>query len=188
MWNLDNCGQICRALVMALDMYLKVGYVVKGCIFGGIYARYPSLMTWNSPFPLALHLLLQLPGRTWARCVAWMTLNEFVSTGDEYGHSHNGNNNWYGHDNAMTHFDWVPSDAQQAFFRFYSGLIHFRRECPLLGRESFLEHSDITWHEEHWDNDGSKFLAFTIHGKCAPLDTIASSIPWSLLNIKVFIV
>lgn len=26
--------------------------------------------------------------------------------GDEYGHTRNGNNNSYGHDTAMNHFQW----------------------------------------------------------------------------------
>ena len=92
-----------------------------------------------------------------------------MSTGDEFGHTRGGNNNWYGHDNAMTHFDWAVNAEQQAFFDFYSALIHFRKACPLLGRDDFLQPDEITWHEDDWGNEGSKFLAFTLHGACAPL-------------------
>ena len=44
-----------------------------------------------------------------------------------------------------------------------SGLIHFRRQHPLLGRAEFLGPGDITWHEDNWDNLDSRFLAFTLH-------------------------
>lgn len=85
--------------------------------------------------------------------------------GDEYGHTRNGNNNWYGHDNEMTHFDWDPSTEQADFFAYTAALINFRKQCPLLGRDEFLAPDEITWHETNWDNAESKFLAFTLHGK-----------------------
>ena len=49
-----------------------------------------------------------------------------------------------------------------------SGLIKFRRAHPLLGRAEFLAPQDITWHEDHWDNPESKFLAFSLHDRRAP--------------------
>ncbi len=40
--------------------------------------------------------------------------------GDEYAATRNGNNNWYGHDNEMTWFDWEALEAQRnSYFRFY---------------------------------------------------------------------
>ena len=48
----------------------------------------------------------------------------------------------------------------------YSSMIKFRRSCPLLGRTSFLTDEDITWHEHNWDDDESRFLAFTYHDRC----------------------
>lgn len=33
--------------------------------------------------------------------------------------------------------------------------------CPCLPRSP----SDITWHENNWDNDESRFLAFTLHSR-----------------------
>ncbi|KAK9845743.1 hypothetical protein WJX81_001229 [Elliptochloris bilobata] len=89
-----------------------------------------------------------------------------VLMGDEYAETRGGNNNWYGHDTAMTRFNWDKLDAQRDnFFRFYSGLIKFRRAHPLLGRAEFLGPQDITWHEDHWDNPESKFLAFSLHDR-----------------------
>jgi isoamylase len=68
----------------------------------------------------------------------------------------------------MTHFNWKPTEEQEAFHRFYAAACNFRRECPLLGREEFLTPEDITWHEGDWDNDTSKFMAFTLRGRCSP--------------------
>jgi isoamylase len=93
-----------------------------------------------------------------------------MCAGDEYGHTRNGNNNWYGHDNEMTHFAWDVSQKQQEFYDFYKSLIHFRKGCPLLGRDEFLQPDEITWHEDNWANTDSKFLAFTLHGKCVAPD------------------
>ena len=40
--------------------------------------------------------------------------------GDEYAATRSGNNNWYGHDNEMTWFDWDSLEEQRdGFFRFY---------------------------------------------------------------------
>ncbi len=42
------------------------------------------------------------------------------ASGDEYAETRGGNNNWYGHDTAMTRFNWDKLDAQRdTFFRFY---------------------------------------------------------------------
>eukprot|EP00884_Botryococcus_braunii_P018716 jgi/Botrbrau1/5528/Bobra.0023s0015.1 len=86
-----------------------------------------------------------------------------VLSGDEYGQTRWGNNNWYGHDNKMTRYDWDALEAQRDdFFRFYSLLVKFRIAHPLLGRDNFLSLQDIHWHETNWDNHESKFLAFSL--------------------------
>lgn len=61
----------------------------------------------------------------------------------------------------------LPSPPQNtsAPTRFYSGLIKFRREHALLGRDTFLTDRDVTWHESHWDDPESRFLAFTLHDR-----------------------
>jgi len=93
-----------------------------------------------------------------------------ILSGDEYAATRDGNNNWYGHDSALTHFKWDQMEAAKkadenndGWFRYYSSLIKFRRACPLLGRENFLEPKDVTWHEDRWDDPESRFLAFTLH-------------------------
>ena len=60
--------------------------------------------------------------------------------GDEIARTHFGNNNWYGHDNAIAHMHWDTAEqpARAAFLRFCSELIRFRRQSPLLRRADFL--------------------------------------------------
>ena len=89
-----------------------------------------------------------------------------ILSGDEYAQTRHGNNNWYGHDNEMTQFNWKELEHakdQDDWYRFYTSMIHFRKECPLLGRSEFLSHNHITWHEDRWDDVQSKFLACTLH-------------------------
>ncbi|GFR40449.1 hypothetical protein Agub_g977 [Astrephomene gubernaculifera] len=112
-----------------------------------------------------------------------------IVSGDEVAKSHGGNNNWYGHDTPTAHLQWLPLEQQQAalqqqqgqlegaapppaaataspaaaLLRFTSQLIAFRKEHPALGRETFMGPGDVTWHEDNWYNDDSRFLAFTLH-------------------------
>ena len=62
-----------------------------------------------------------------------------------------------------------PQSALKTLSLARSGLIKFRRAHALLGRAEFLAPADITWHEDHWDNPESKFLAFSLHDRRAPL-------------------
>ena len=70
-----------------------------------------------------------------------MELNNTTASvaGDELGQTHFGNNNWYGHDNEISHMNWNISDPDRVgFLRFTSELIKFRKKCPLLSRDHFL--------------------------------------------------
>jgi isoamylase len=86
-------------------------------------------------------------------------------SGDEYLSTHAGNNNWYGHDTPLAWFDWgaAAGEGGVAFTRFVSGLAALRRAHPLLGGGHRWTADDVTWHEDHWDNDESRFLAFELH-------------------------
>jgi len=88
--------------------------------------------------------------------------------GDEIGSTHYGNNNWYGHDTKLSHMNWQQGGKgfdKDALFRFTSKLIHFRKSHPVFRKQNFIGPSDITWHEDNWDNTESRFLAFTLHDK-----------------------
>lgn len=84
--------------------------------------------------------------------------------GDEYGHTRNGNNNSYGHDTALNHFQWGQLDARKNdCFRFFAEVIKFRLKHRVFRQENFIGEKEITWHEDNWDNYESKFIAFTLH-------------------------
>ena len=90
-----------------------------------------------------------------------------ILMGDEYGHTRHGNNNAYGHDNALNWFLWDELSKHQDFVRFYRLVIQFRHQNPLLKRTEFLKDSDVEWHghmpkQPNWGGD-SRFLAYTLH-------------------------
>lgn len=86
--------------------------------------------------------------------------------GDEYGHTRYGNNNSYGHDTSINHFQWAQLEASKRdHFRFFSEVIKFRQTRDVFRHEVFLGKNDVTWHEDNWDDYSSKFLAFTLHDK-----------------------
>ncbi|KAF5827337.1 glycoside hydrolase superfamily [Dunaliella salina] len=76
----------------------------------------------------------------------------------------------YGHYADWTFMKWNLSDSQQALLRFCSGLIKLRKQHPALARAEFVNPGDYTWHEDAWDDDNSRFLAFTIHDKAGGAD------------------
>mmetsp|Transcript_24096 Transcript_24096/g.67513 ORF Transcript_24096/g.67513 Transcript_24096/m.67513 type:complete len:185 (+) Transcript_24096:1173-1727(+) len=115
-----------------------------------------------------------------------------VLMGDEYGRTTEGNNNTYGHDSPLTWFDWDTArgciaEGSDGFFRFFSEAIKFRKAHPLLGRSEFLRPEDITWHETHWDNPESKFLAFTLHDRGAGAGSLDGSL-YAAFNAHVYYV
>ncbi|KAF3339348.1 isoamylase 3 [Carex littledalei] len=84
--------------------------------------------------------------------------------GDEYAHTRYGNNNSYGHDTAINHFQWGQLESKRdGHFRFFSEMIKYRHNHHILRRTRFLTKNDVTWHENNWENLESKFLAFTLH-------------------------
>ncbi|XP_062193445.1 isoamylase 3, chloroplastic isoform X2 [Phragmites australis] len=84
--------------------------------------------------------------------------------GDEYAHTRYGNNNSYGHDTFINHFQWGQlEERRDGHFRFFSEMIKFRHNHRILRRDRFLNKNDVTWHEDCWENQESKFLAFTVH-------------------------
>ena len=86
-----------------------------------------------------------------------------IVAGDEYLSTHGGNNNWYGHDDATSRFDWAAAVGDAAGFRrFMTELIALRMAHPLLGGTHFWGGGDVVWYEGAWDDDSSRFLAFEL--------------------------
>jgi len=86
--------------------------------------------------------------------------------GDEYGHSKQGNNNSYCHDNQLNYFLWDQIDEKNSFFRFYRLMIQLRKNHPILRQKKFFTEKDIDWHGHtpKLPNFGkeSRFIAYTL--------------------------
>lgn len=89
-----------------------------------------------------------------------------IYMGDEYEHTRKGNNNPWGQDNALNWFLWDEIEKNKNFFRFYSSMIQFRKNHPLLRRTAFLKDKDVDWHGPiplHADwSEKSRFVAYTL--------------------------
>jgi glycogen operon protein len=102
-----------------------------------------------------------------------------IMMGDEVGHSKQGNNNTYCHDNALNWFDWSSVDKNSDLFRFFQQMIAFRKAHPILRRRNHFSHRDevgsgypdISWHTtQPWTTDWSahnRTLALLLCGKHA---------------------
>lgn len=67
--------------------------------------------------------------------------------GDEYGHSKNGNNNTWCHDNALNYLKWNLNDCEQSRFHFVQTLLALRKKwiSPLLNLSN--PHRLFSFHE-----------------------------------------
>lgn len=86
--------------------------------------------------------VMALRQRQQRNCLLALMLSQgtpMIVMGDECMKSHNGNNNWYGHDANWTQLSWDRSSEAEGLQRFTSELIKLRRAHPALGRENFLQ-------------------------------------------------
>ncbi len=89
--------------------------------------------------------------------------------GDEFSRTQRGNNNAYCQDNEISWVDWTCLEANKEMHRFFKLMINFRRNHPVLRRESFFsDGGGITWHgekenEPDW-SDEAQWLAFLLDG------------------------
>lgn len=89
-----------------------------------------------------------------------------LNMGDEYGHTKRGNNNTWCQDNELSWFLWDQLEKNNEFFRFYKMAIQFRKQHPVLCKDSFYHTHDIEWHGREpfkpgWGDD-DKFVAFVL--------------------------
>ncbi|PID56143.1 glycogen debranching enzyme GlgX [candidate division KSB3 bacterium] len=99
--------------------------------------------------------------------------------GDETGHSKQGNNNSYCHDNALNWMNWALLEQNADLFRFVKYCLAFRKSHPALRNrrhfrnEDYVDsgYPDISWHGVRpWQPDWSyesHSLAFLLCGKHA---------------------
>ncbi|MGF6479606.1 isoamylase [Paraburkholderia sp. JPY419] len=98
--------------------------------------------------------------------------------GDEVLRSQRGNNNAYCQDNALSWFDWTPTETGSAMSRFVRELIALHMRHASLRRQNFLTgrpppgqtRPDVAWHGERlnepgWHDAGARLLAVTLGGE-----------------------
>jgi glycogen operon protein len=96
--------------------------------------------------------------------------------GDEVRRTQRGNNNAYCQDSETSWFDWTLVEKQRGLYRFFSGMIEFRKRHPALRRGWFFDGSrnerglaDVTWHgtklgNPGWSDPNARALAMTLAG------------------------
>jgi isoamylase len=62
-----------------------------------------------------------------------------ILSGDELGHTQNGNNNAYCQDNELSWLDWNLDDEQKSFLAFVAQTVALRRQHPVFSRRRFLQ-------------------------------------------------
>jgi isoamylase len=104
-----------------------------------------------------------------------------ILSGDESGHTQNGNNNTYCQDNEITWFDWSLGERQVALLNFTRKLIALRVAHPNLHRRKFnqdrsirgSEIGDIVWYrpdggemsDEEWGLGWVRCLGVMLNGE-----------------------
>jgi isoamylase len=86
--------------------------------------------------------------------------------GDEFLNTQAGNNNPYNQDNPTTWLDWNLLAANQDVYRFFKGMIAFRKAHPSIGRSRFWR-EDVHWYGAAGPVDlgaASHSLAYCLHG------------------------
>lgn len=86
--------------------------------------------------------------------------------GDEFMNTQDGNNNPYNQDNETNWLNWDLLEKNNDIFRFFKGMIAFRKAHPSLGRSRFWR-EDVRWYgvDSNVDyGDDSHSLAFYLHG------------------------
>ncbi len=109
--------------------------------------------------------------------------------GDEFLNTQFGNNNPYNQDNETGWLDWSQLRANADVFRFFKGMISFRKNHPSLGRSRFWR-EDVSWYGTgpHVDlSYDSHSLAFCLHGASQDDDDIYAMINayWEALEFHV---
>ena len=83
--------------------------------------------------------------------------------GDEYGHTKEGNNNTWCHDDELNWFLW---DHKSPLTDFVRKMIQFRKTHPIFQKDSFYQDQELIWHgmnveDPNWHEE-SPIIAFSI--------------------------
>ncbi|MFO1389137.1 glycogen debranching protein GlgX [Cellvibrio sp.] len=105
-------------------------------------------------------------------------------SGDEFGHSQQGNNNVYCQDNEISWLDWRWDQEAKALVEFTRKLIRIRHKYPILRRGRFLVGNyneelgvkDVSWihpsgeemNGDHWSQADRNCLGLVMDGRAQP--------------------
>jgi glycogen operon protein len=96
--------------------------------------------------------------------------------GDEVRRTQHGNNNAYCQDSEISWMDWAQLEEHAGILRFFTLMIAFRKQHPVLRQPRFFDGAknergleDVAWHgcrlfEPGFEDPNSKVLAFTLAG------------------------
>jgi glycogen operon protein len=109
--------------------------------------------------------------------------------GDEFMNTQHGNNNPWNQDNETTWLDWDLLDRNKDVFRFFRGMIAFRKVHSSLARSRFWR-EDVKWYGVHGQvdlADWSHSIAFCLHGASQKDQDIYVMINayWENLNFQI---
>ena len=109
--------------------------------------------------------------------------------GDEFLNTQFGNNNPYNQDNETSWLDWSQLEANPDTFRFFKGMIAFRKSHPSLCRSRFWR-DDVSWYGLGATVDlspDSRSLGFCLHGASQGDDDIYVMINayWEVLSFQL---
>ena len=82
-------------------------------------------------------------------------------------HTQRGNNNPYNQDNETTWLDWDKLERNREIFRFFKGMIAFRKSRRMIGRSRFWR-EDVRWYGAEGEPDlshESRSLAYRLSGE-----------------------
>jgi glycogen operon protein len=89
-----------------------------------------------------------------------------LRAGDEFMNTQGGNNNPFNQDNETSWLNWDLLERNRGVFRFFQGMIRFRKAHPSLGRSRFWR-DDVNWYGIGAEPDpgySSHSFAFCVHG------------------------
>jgi glycogen operon protein len=118
--------------------------------------------------------------------------------GDEVRRTQNGNNNAYCQDNEVSWFDWNLVDERPDMFRFWKGMIQFRKEHPTLRSRYFFNGAvnerglaDVSWHgcklnSPGWSDPYARALGMTLGGFYGEADVhVILNMYWDGLDFEL---
>ena len=160
-------------------------------------------LSWNCGVegPSADPAVERLRERQVRNCAVLLMLARGVPmfvAGDEIRRTQQGNNNAYCQDNGVSWFDWQLVDTHRDLFRFWKGLIAFRKRHATLHRGRFFSGvvnarglPDVSWHgtvlnSPGWDDPQARALACTLGGEQGDPDLhVMMNMYWDNLDFEL---